>query len=379
MARKKVGHIEMILGELGKVETDVYVTIDELEPGRLLRSLKSGLATPYIGTRIFDREYSLEALIALYLRAARERAAAWLGEPITAVTLGRPVRFVGAESPEDDDRAEGRLRRAAQLAGFEDVDFAFEPVAAARHYALSVTQPQKILVYDFGGGTLDITVMTVAPGETPRIHAIGGLGIAGDRFDQRVVEHGLSRHFGRDVTWGDKALPIPRRMIDQIAEWEGLADLATVETRAYLQKVQMDCSTPAQVYALESLIFNFYGFALFEMVETAKRDLSKATFAELRFTGADIDVWDLVTRAQFEQYTRLEWKQIRELVLDVLTQANLTADGIDAVVCTGGSSGIPASQKLLADLFGADKLVDEDRFTGVTAGLSLLAYERDCL
>ena len=221
--------------------------------------------------------------------------------------------------------------------------------------------------------------MRVRPGLSPEILSIGGLGIAGDRFDQRVIEHGLTPHFGRDVTWGDKKLPMPRHIIDQISAWEGLASLATVETRMYLHRLQTDCSAVARLYALESLIFNFYGFALFETVEATKRRLSEATSSEIRFVGTDIDFWQPITRAQFEYFTQSEWRQIRTLVTQVVADAGLTPAQIDAVVRTGGSSSIPASLTLLADLFGTEKLVTEDLFTGVTAGLALVAHERDTI
>ncbi len=374
MVQKKVGRIEMLFAEIGTVATDVHVWVDELEPGRLLRSLKTGLALNYTGTRIFDREYSLEEMISLYLRASRERASVVLNQDVNEVTLGRPVHFVGAETDADDQRAENRLRRAAQMAGFTHIDFEFEPVAAALHYAQSVTTPQNILVYDFGGGTLDLTVMHIVPGKTPEILSIGGVGIAGDRFDQRVVEYALTPHFGRDVTWGDKQLPISRTVIDQVTEWEGLSALATTEMRSYLHKLQADCSYPARLYALESLIFNFYGFALFESVEHAKRLLSETPFTEIRFMGEDIDIWQLITRNQFEFYTAQEWKQIRRLIQDVVARSGLRHDQIDAVVRTGGSSSIPISLRILSEIFGEEKLVTEDLFTGVTAGLGIKAF-----
>jgi hypothetical chaperone protein len=374
MVQKKVGRIEMLF-DFGQVATDVHVMVDELEPGRLLRSLKSALATNYTGTRIFDRVYSLEEMIALYLRACRERASALLDTDVRDVVLGRPVHFVGAETDEDDARAENRLRAAAELAGFAAIRFEFEPVAAARHYAQSIRKAQNILVYDFGGGTLDVTVMHVSPGAPPQILSIGGLGIAGDRFDQRVVEHALTPHFGRDVTWGEKTLPVPRTMIDQITAWEGLSTLATIETRSHLHKMQQKASAPAQLYALESLIFNFYGFALFEQVEAAKRVLSDAPFTEIRFVGQDIDVWQLLTRSQFEHYTALEWKAVRGLLADVVARSGLPIDAIDAVVRTGGSSSIPISLQILGEIFGPEKLVTEDLFTGVTAGLGISAAQ----
>jgi hypothetical chaperone protein len=373
MVQRRVGRIEMYLGELGRVATDVHVMVDELEPGRLLKSLKSALATDYIGTSLFGREYRLEDLIALYLSQARQRAEELTGEVVDSVVLGRPVHFVDALTEADDARAESRLRESAYLAGFKTIEFEFEPIAAALSYARRVTHPQHILVYDFGGGTLDVTVMKVAPNRSPDILAIGGVGIAGDRFDQRIVEHALTPHFGRDVTWGDKNLPLPRTLIDQITAWDGLAALATSDTRTYLHKLQSKCSAPARLYALESLIFNFYGFALFEAVEISKRELSDQPFTLYRFTGEDLDIWQPLTRSQFEQHTAPEWKQIRGVLQDVIARSGLDVEQIDAVVRTGGSSSIPISLRLLTDLFGAEKLVTEDLFTGVTAGLGLRA------
>jgi len=212
MARQYVGEIEVTAADMSYIR-DVYVLTDELTPGRLLRSLKSSLATTYEGTTIFGRAYMLEELIAKYLRTIRERVQAQAGQEIEGVVLGRPVNFVGSQAGEGDhpdqqraiwrannERAQARLRRAAQMAGFREVSFELEPIAAALHYELTVSQPQNIVVFDFGGGTLDITVMRVGePGEQ-QVFATGGVGIAGDAFDQRIVEHLLLDHFGRGTT-----------------------------------------------------------------------------------------------------------------------------------------------------------------------------------
>jgi hypothetical chaperone protein len=209
MVRQYVGEIEMTFAELPTFVKDVYVLVDELTPGRLLHSLKSELAGSYRGTTVFGRYYELEKLIALYLREIRERVEAETGQSVDGLVLGRPVTFAGSGAEADSQRAERRLRRAAQMAGFREVAFELEPVAAALHYELTAEEPQNILVFDFGGGTLDITVIRIGEPGRRQVFATGGVAIAGDAFDQRIIEGLLLDHFGRSSTWGDGRAPFP--------------------------------------------------------------------------------------------------------------------------------------------------------------------------
>jgi molecular chaperone DnaK (HSP70) len=112
MARRYVGEIEMTFAELPTFIKDVYVLVDEMTPGRLLRSLKSELASNYEGTTIFDRYYELEELLALYLREIRERVEAETGEAVDGVVLGRAGTGGGGAAL----RADGR--RAAECRHF---------------------------------------------------------------------------------------------------------------------------------------------------------------------------------------------------------------------------------------------------------------------
>ena len=137
---------------------DIYVYVDELKPGRLLQYLKTALRKEgYTGTQIFERFYTVGDLAKTYLSLLKHRAEDVLGEPIHAATLGRPVKF--SESPEQDQKAEETLRQAAFEAGFKEVGFELEPIAAALYYEQKITQPQNVLIFDFGGGTLDIAIM----------------------------------------------------------------------------------------------------------------------------------------------------------------------------------------------------------------------------
>ena len=100
--------------------------------GRLIQSLKSFLSSRMLQTtEVFGVRVSIEELIARILRDLREKAEAQFGASITSVIAGRPVRFVGAETEEDNLYAEARLRQAYQLAGFTEIEFAMEPVSAA--------------------------------------------------------------------------------------------------------------------------------------------------------------------------------------------------------------------------------------------------------
>ena len=395
MVRRHVGEIEVTAAEMAFVR-DVYVLVDELTPGRLLRSLKSGLATSYEGTTIFGRYYELEELIALYLREIRRRVEAETGQAVEGMVLGRPVNFSGSSGEADNQRAEGRLRRAAEKAGFRDVTFELEPVAAALHYELTTSKPQNVVVFDFGGGTLDVTVMRIGEPGRRQTFATGGVGIAGDAFDQRTIEALLLDHFGRgstirlaasrlsstkshgqavrpahDGAWGEDATPFPSQYTAALVNWQAIPELNRPETLHFLQLAQINGSHPARVRALESLLVNNYATRLFDEVERAKIALSSASFAIVRLTGEDIDVWQPLTRSQFESLIADETRRIEVCLLDTLDRSGLRPGEIDAVVRTGGSAQIPRFIEMLGRIFDPDKVVLSDVFSGVTAGLAI--------
>jgi hypothetical chaperone protein len=373
MIRQFIGEIEMTFAELPPIVREVYVLVDELTPGRLLHSLKSELAGGYAGTTIFGQRYELEELVAIYLREIRQRVEAHSGESVDSVILGRPVRFIGGESEAEDQRAEGRLRRAAEMAGFRDVRFELEPVAAALHYELLVGRPQNVLVFDFGGGTLDVTVMRIGEPGRRRVFASGGVGVAGDAFDQRIIAGLLLDHFGRGTTWGEDALPFPSQYVDALVDWQSIPELGRPETLHFLRLAQATGNRPVRVRALESLLVNNYAMRLIDEVERAKVALSTAHWALIRLTGEDVDVWQPVTRSQFEALIAEAAQRVEACLVDTLERSGLQADEIDTVVRTGGSAQIPHFVAMIERLFGPEKVVLSDVFSGVTAGLAIRA------
>jgi hypothetical chaperone protein len=183
--KKWVGELEYHGADMFYMR-DVYVYVDELQPGRLLQFIKTALRSEgYQGTQIFERYYTLAEIITLYLSELKQRAEGLLGEKISGVTLGRPVIF--SKSPEQDARAEATLRQAAYAAGFQQVSFELEPVAAALYYEMSLNHPQNVLIFDFGGGTLDITILRLGDERERRVYASNGIGLAGSDFDRAII------------------------------------------------------------------------------------------------------------------------------------------------------------------------------------------------
>jgi hypothetical chaperone protein len=373
MKKVWVGEVEVYGADMYYV-ADVYAWIDALSPGRLFLSIKSGLRDPeYQGTVVGQIYYSLENLIASYLSLTRMRAERYLGREVREVVLGRPVRF--ATDPEADELAQGRLLEAAFRAGYEKVYLKYEPIAAAYAYAKTVNEPQNILVFDFGGGTLDITVMRLGNRGEHEVLATGGIPIAGDIFDQKLVRAKLPRHFGEGSRYGlaDRQLPLPKWIFDVFSNWQKVFELQTLESREFLREIASTSSDKRGVEALVSMVSNNYTLHMFDVVEAAKRNLSEKMASLIRLDGPAFHVTELITRTAFEQIIRNEIHTIDQHLDETVEASGLSAGDIDAVIRTGGSSNIPAFRYMLMDKYGREKVQATDIFNSVASGLGIIA------
>jgi hypothetical chaperone protein len=355
---------------------DVFVYVDELSPGRLLQYLKTALrktgsASGYQGTQVFERFYKVIDLVQAYLSLLKQRAEQELGEPISAVTLGRPVKF--NDDPAMDRHAEEVLHQAALGAGFEQVDFELEPVAAALYYEQSLPRPQTALIFDFGGGTLDISILRLGDPQHREVYANGGIDIAGTDFDRAIIQKRMLAHFGQEHV---QHMPDLYELVQAVPDWIALPELSTPQTRYNLERAIRAGIAPPRLKALQSLIFNDLAFSFYNRVEAAKISLSSQGAAVIALADQGIDLWDIYTRAQFEKDIREYYLQIEQVLLATLAASGMLPGQIDAVVKTGGSSGIPAFGDMLRRIFGPEKVVESSAFSSVTAGLAIRAYER---
>jgi len=320
----------------------------------------------------------LEDMIALFLSRFRKRAEAQLGIDLRHATFGRPVRFVGGRTTDDDTAAERRLDAAARLAGFAEVTFELEPVAAAYHYARSLTRPELALVADFGGGTTDVCVMRVGPsepsGESVRdILATGGVAAAGDDLDAALIEHVIAPHLGKGDTYVEmgQERSIPSSYYFKLARWHHLSFLAGPRTRAELERLERCARHPDRIAALRLLIEDNQGFHLHKAVERLKIALSNEPSGVLDYAYGPIHIRQQVTRESFERWIEPITRAIATCLDETLERANLRASDIDHVFMAGGTAFVPAVRRIFEQRFGTDKLRGGDEMISIASGLAL--------
>jgi hypothetical chaperone protein len=360
------------------------------EKGRLIQSLKSHLPSRALtGTEAFGRRYKFEDLISRMLTDLRKHAERQFDRPIRYAMVGRPVRFVGAETEEEDDFAVSRLRESFTLAGFDRVDFEMEPVAAAYAYESTLDHDELILIGDFGGGTSDFSLLRVGPdvrrrGRTPQdLLGNGGVGLAGDAFDARIVRKLVSPALGSDSEARslNKILPaVPAWIYANLERWHYLPFLRTNNVREILKSAHLRALEPEKIEALITLIDEDLGYQLHQAVQKVKFELSRSQSAEFRFRDgspslSSIDLRIPITRTDFEVWIKDELRSIAQCIDALLETSGVHPREVDRVFLTGGSSFVPAVRRIFATRFGEERIRSGNEFTSVAHGLALRAAE----
>src|SRR5271154_871755 len=314
---KKTSGIQRMHSWTGPNAIEHYLEADE--KGRLIQSLKSYLTSRTLtGTEVFGRRYTLEELVSRMLSDLRKHAEQQFGVSIRYAMVGRPVRFVGAETEEDDVYAVTRLREALKIAGFENVDFEMEPVAAAYAYESTLDHDELILIGDFGGGTSDFSLLQVGPrirrrGRSPKdLLGNAGIGLAGDSFDAKMIRHIVSPALGAgsEMRSMNKTLPVPNWVYFKLERWHHLSFLRTKEVMNMLRSVKTQAFHPEMIEALIDLIQEDLGYQLHRAVQKTKCDLSNQETAEFTFTDGAVELNSVVQRQDFESWISEELIQI---------------------------------------------------------------------
>ena len=351
--------------------------------GRLIQSMKSHLASRlFTDTNLFGFRYTLEDLIAIILRGLKAGAEAQFGHLDAGVVVGRPAHYSGAASDEDDDFGLTRLRAALHQAGFEDVRFEFEPVAAAYQYEQQLDHDELVLIGDVGGGTSDFSLIRLGPSARRRgerrddILGVDGVPIAGDAFDSTIVRHAVAPSLGLGSTYRtafDQVLPVPQWLYERLERWEHLSFLKTKQTMETLRRLRFGAAEPHKIDALMHLINDDLGYYLYRAVERTKFELSERATTIFHFKDPPVVIKRDVQRTEFETWMRPKIEALTGCVDRLLTRCNVQPGDVDSVFLTGGSSFVPAVRRLFEERFGAARLRGGEELTTVARGLALRA------
>lgn len=347
---------------------------------RFIQSFKSMAANPaFEHATLFEKRLKFEELGQIFLRHLRANGGEALRDLPQRVVVGRPVRYVGSRP----DAALARARYDAMFAALgRTVHYVYEPLGAAFSFAARLTDPAVLLVADFGGGTSDFSIVRVGePGAAQRCTPLGaaGIGIAGDRFDYRIMDQLVLPLLGKGGTYRsfDKVLEIPPGHFADFGDWSRLALLRNRRSLDALAKLQHSATDPAAIGRMIAVVENELGHGLYEAVGQIKRALSHDEHGVFRFEGAGLSIEADVSRAQFERWIAPDLQRIAETVDQALASAGLAPEQIDHVFLTGGSSLIPAVRDLFVRRFGETRLAGGGELTSIAHGLALIGQADD--
>ncbi len=361
--------------------------VDGGQQGRLFRGIKRLLGNNEPRRlMVFDRPFRLVALITPLLARIKTSIESRLpgSSPRTDssghVCIGHPVNFEASDA-DGNSRALSLLSEAYGYAKFERQSFYPEPIAAALSYLFSHPNSarQTILAVDFGGGTLDLCILNCIGMEFDVV-ATHGISLGGDQIDQLLFRELLFPLLGKGEMWRRAGEDREIETLFPFEEYEEFLLNWAVSymlnqnkfTTPLMQRIEIGDAASQKFRRLYDLIKNNFSYLLFHSLKDLKAELSSQQLAKIDIPELDIEL--SVTRAQFEQLIGGILEKFQDAITHLLAQANLTADDIQLVIRTGGSSLIPAVKRILENQF-PDKVVEHDPFTSVAAGLAIAEFQ----
>ena len=302
---------ERLVGQLAKRQAI-------LNPDKTIASIKRHMGEDY-KKNIDGKDYTPQEISAMILRKLAEDASNYLGEKVTSAVITVPAYFNDAQRQATKD--------AGKIAGLDVLRIVNEPTAAALAYGLEKEKAEKVLVFDLGGGTFDVSILEIGDGVHEVLSTSGDTHLGGDDFDEKIMN------------W----------ICDEFQKTEGI-DLRS--DKQAMQRIK-------------------------EAAEKAKCELSSVveTTINLPFITADangpkhLDMQ--LTRAKFEELSHDLLERCKKPVEQAINDAGISKSDINEVVLVGGSSRIPAVQQLVKDYTGKEpnQSVNPDEVVAVGAAV----------
>ncbi len=366
----------------GKEAIEEYISNDG--DGRFFRSVKKFLPEQnYSGTIVHNKKLGISEIIATFLAEMRRRANSYTGRNVEKVIMGRPALY--SLDPKEDQLAEDRMREACLLAGFKNIIFCPEPVAAGLDYNSNSDKEKIILIADFGGGTSDFTLMKSHQGKYSQKDILGLSGVfkAGDALDGDMMKHFIAKHLGSQFEYqipgSQNILTFPRQLLTKICSPAHITHLKEKDTWEHLHHIQKFSLTPLDKIRMDQLFTVVecqLGFPLFEEIEKTKIALSVHSEFNYNFKYPGVEIEELINKNTYEEAISSTVEIIRNSMMEVFSQSGLSPKDVTQVCLTGGTSQLPMIKNLLCDLFGKQKITEYNIYQSVVNGLAQYALKQ---
>ncbi|GGP39627.1 molecular chaperone [Shewanella algicola] len=373
---------------VGQAAIDAYLEMPE--EGFYVRSPKSflganGLRPDQIG--LFE---DIVTLMMQHVKSLADKALQQKSLPAaTHAVIGRPVNFQGIGGEDSNQQAETILRLAASRAGFTEVTFLFEPLAAGMDFESTLDSDNTVLVVDVGGGTTDCSVVTMGPSHSNNIDRTqdclghSGQRIGGNDLDIALAMTGLMPSFGAD-TLMTNGKPMPRAPFWNAVSVNDISaqrDFVSLASRKLVESMIKEAEQPQLLKRLQTVQKNQLSYQVVRQAEAAKISLSDADSTQCSLDFIEKDLFVTLSADQFEQAISDPLAKVEALMQQAMNTAMTQAQqqdctlprSPDIVYVTGGTARSPAIYQKIASVYPAAKVVVGDHFGSVTAGLTRCA------
>ena len=349
--------------------------------GRLLRSLKSILGTSLNNEKTFIRDTRIPFtdIIQDFLIHIKQQAEHIEQTNLDYAVIGRPINFVDGDDIKNK-LAQDTLERIARNAGFKDIAFQYEPIAASLKYEQSLTNEELVLIIDIGGGTTDISVINLSPKFTNikdrNKHCLAnhGVHIGGTDFDKHLNLQSIMPLLGYNQSIGNNMI-MPKHLYHDMSTWHRINNIYTSEFKRSIMQFKKSLD-PIYYDRVLDVIEDKLASSICFTVEESKIELSTdiSVNKDLSFIESSLNVD--ITQADLSKAINNDLQRIGITIDECLSQAQITRDDISSIFLTGGSSQMALIKQYVNSLFPNTKIDNSDSLSSVGTGLVLDAINK---
>jgi len=349
--------------------------LEHPDEGYFVKSPKS-----FLGSSGFRPQFIefFEDIVTAMMQNIKQKAEMHLGETLTHTVIGRPVNFQGINAEKSNAQALSILTTAAKRAGYKEVEFLYEPIAAGFAFEERLTQDKTVLVIDIGGGTSDCAMVRMGPSYRHKIDRTSdflshtGERVGGNDLDIQLAGKNFMPLFGMESELKN-GLPMPTKFFwDAVTTNDVSAQthFNSMQTETHLEQMLRDTKEPKLLNRLLLLRENKQNFQLVRDAEQCKISLSSKLnhCVDLSYIEKE-----LVCDISREDYSKAIQPPLSKMVDLMNASVKEAGEKPDVVFITGGSAQSPLIRDVIKHNLGDVEILDGDHFGSVAAGLGVWA------